>query len=94
MHIDYCRGDPHDPEVFHINERIDPNPEREKDWITHGPHWRRMGEFVMGTLFKVLLMRLSGFKGNRKQRFDGKFQGLSFSVDPYPREDQANFAKK
>lgn len=59
VHIDYCRGDPCDnPETQHINERMVPNPEQPKDWITHGLHWRRMG-----------------FR------------------DPYPREEQANFAK-
>ena len=56
VHIDDCRGDPHDPEVLHINEKIVPNPEREKDWITHDLHWRRMGEFVTGNLFEFLLM--------------------------------------
>ena len=65
VHIDDCRGDPHDPVAFHINERSVPDPDKEKDWITHGLHWRRMGEFVTGALFEVLLMRLSGFKGNR-----------------------------
>ena len=56
VHIDDCRGNPHHPVVLHINERVAPNPEREKDWITHDLHWRRMGEFVTGTLFKILLM--------------------------------------
>ena len=47
MHIDYCRGEPHDnPELLHINERMVPNPDQEKDWITHGLHWRRSGELV------------------------------------------------
>ncbi len=65
VHIDYCRDDPHDnPEVLHINERIVPNPDQEKDWITHGLHWRRMGKFVRRTLYVVLLMRFLGFKGN------------------------------
>ncbi|KAH9029425.1 hypothetical protein EDB85DRAFT_1867188 [Lactarius pseudohatsudake] len=60
VHIDYCRGEPHDnPEVLHVDERMVPNPDQEKDWITHGLHWRRMAG----------------------------------SPDPYPREDQANFAK-
>ena len=49
VHIDDCRGDPHDQEVIHINERIVPNPDQAKDWITHGLHWRRMGEFIAGT---------------------------------------------
>ena len=65
VHIDDCRGDPHDSEAVHINEKIFPNPGREKDWITHGLHWRRMGEFVPGNLFGLSLMRLLGFKGNR-----------------------------
>jgi len=44
VHIDYCRGDPCDnPETQHINERMVPNPDQPKDWITHGLHWRRMG---------------------------------------------------
>jgi hypothetical protein len=47
VHIDYCRGEPHDnPEVLHIDERMVPNPDQDKDWITHGLHWRRMGEPV------------------------------------------------
>ena len=92
-HIDDCRGDPHDPEAVHINEGIVPNLGQEKDWITHELYWRRMGESVAGSLSEVLLMGLSGFKGSRNQRFDVKFQDLSFSVDPYSREDQANFAK-
>ena len=68
VHIDYCRGDPHDnPEVLHINERIIPNPDQAKDWITHGLHWRRTGEFATGILFEVLLMTFSGFKGNGRK---------------------------
>ena len=79
VHIDDCRGDPHDPEAFHIKERIVPNPEQEKDWITHSLHWRRMGEFVTGTLLEVLLMRLSGFKGNRSNDSMGSLKAyLSF----------------
>ncbi|KAF8270131.1 hypothetical protein EI94DRAFT_1572248, partial [Lactarius quietus] len=42
MHIDYCRGDYHDnPEVIHIDERMDPKPDPAKDWITHSLYWRR-----------------------------------------------------
>ena len=44
VHIDYCRGDPCDnPETQHISERMVPNPDQPKDWITHGLYWRRMG---------------------------------------------------
>ena len=45
VHIDTCYGEPHDnPEVLHINERLVPNPDQAKDWITHDLYWRRMGE--------------------------------------------------
>jgi hypothetical protein len=65
VHIDDCRGDhPHNSEVLHINERIVPNPDQAKDWITHGLHWRRMGEFVLRSSFEALLIRPLGFKGN------------------------------
>ena len=48
VHIDYCRGDPCDnPETQHINERMVPNPDEPKDWITHGLHWRRMGKLII-----------------------------------------------
>jgi hypothetical protein len=57
VHIDYCRGDPHDnPEVLHTNERMDPNPDQAKDWITHGLYWRRMGELIVQTFRLILLM--------------------------------------
>lgn len=64
VHVDYCRGDPHDPEAVHINERIAPNPEQPKDLITHGLHWRRLGEFITSASFNFFLIKLSGFKGN------------------------------
>jgi hypothetical protein len=64
VHINDCRGDPHGPEVVHINERILPNPEQAKDLITHGLYWRRLGEFTTSASFEVLLISLSGFKGN------------------------------
>ena len=57
VHIDDCRGDPHDPEALHIDERNYTNPDQAKDWITHGLHWRRMGKFITGALCEVLLMR-------------------------------------
>jgi len=48
VHIDYCRGGPCDnPETEHINQRMVPNPDQSKDWITHGLHWRRMGKPVL-----------------------------------------------
>ena len=50
VHIDYCNGYPHDdPELLHIYESMDPNPDQAKDWVTHGLYWRRMGESIVQT---------------------------------------------
>ncbi|KAI0297433.1 hypothetical protein BC826DRAFT_1096771, partial [Russula brevipes] len=47
VHIDYCRAVEgalcEGAEMQHINARMVPNPDRPKDAITHGLHWRRMG---------------------------------------------------
>jgi hypothetical protein len=32
-----------DAEVQHLSGRVFPNPDRPKDWITHGLYWRRAG---------------------------------------------------
>ena len=51
VHMDYCRGDPcNNPETQHISERMMPNPDQPRDWITHGLHWRRMGKFAINAL--------------------------------------------
>jgi len=48
VHVDICRGSgSHNYETKHIDKRIAPNPDRPKDWITHGLHWRRMGRVNM-----------------------------------------------
>ncbi|KAI9453845.1 hypothetical protein BJY52DRAFT_1225384 [Lactarius psammicola] len=48
VHVDYCRaaegGTCDGAEVQHLGARISPNPDRQKDWITHGLTWRRMGQ--------------------------------------------------
>jgi hypothetical protein len=48
VHIDYCRAEEgarcDGAEVQHINERMVPDPDKPKDFISHGLHWRRMGE--------------------------------------------------
>ncbi|KAH9046371.1 hypothetical protein EDB83DRAFT_2295029 [Lactarius deliciosus] len=45
VHVDYCRagedGTCDGAEVQHIGARIFPNPDKPKDWITHGLSWRR-----------------------------------------------------
>jgi hypothetical protein len=47
VHIDYCRSDQaaqcKGAEIQHISTRVEPNPEKAKDWITHSLHWKRMG---------------------------------------------------
>lgn len=47
LHIDYCRtanGDPcNQAETLHIKDRMQPNPETQKDWVTHNLYWRRLG---------------------------------------------------
>ncbi|TFY70646.1 hypothetical protein EVG20_g2356 [Dentipellis fragilis] len=47
VHIDWCRTEPDEPcegaEVEHIPEQFLPEPNRPKDYITHGLYWRRTG---------------------------------------------------
>ncbi|KAH8114638.1 hypothetical protein DFH11DRAFT_1508680 [Phellopilus nigrolimitatus] len=49
-HIDYCReSDPtacNAPDLEHIKGRIEPNPDKPKDWITHELYWRRLGNLL------------------------------------------------
>lgn len=51
VHIDYCRADEggrcFGVQVEHISERMTPNPNKPKDFITHTLHWRRMGASIM-----------------------------------------------
>lgn len=46
-HIDYCRsndeGSCNHAETHHITDRMNPNPDRPKDWITHSLYWQRSG---------------------------------------------------
>ena len=52
VHIDTCHGESHDnPEVQHIKERVGPNPDQAKDWITHELYWRRMGGLTLRFFF-------------------------------------------
>lgn len=47
LHIDYCRTTAgnacNQAETNHIAERMVPNPDQAKDWITHNLYWRRLG---------------------------------------------------
>jgi hypothetical protein len=96
VHIDYCRGDPCDnPEAQHINERMVPNPDQPKDWITHGLHWRRMGKTVTSARYLILILLIPrlGFKGDGDENSVLPASNECIFADPYPREEQANFAK-
>ncbi|KAG8903436.1 hypothetical protein FRB99_003285 [Tulasnella sp. 403] len=45
-HIDYCRnvkGQCQEPQSEHIKERMLPNPDRPKDWVSHKIYWARTG---------------------------------------------------
>lgn len=50
VHIDYCRTDSqvvcNGSDVHHINARLNPHPDRPKDWITHELFWKRSGKFL------------------------------------------------
>lgn len=47
VHLDYCRAEDGAPcdgaELQHIKTRLQPNPDRPKDWISHSLFWRRTG---------------------------------------------------
>lgn len=48
VHVDFCYGpDSHNSETQHMKERMSPDPDQAKDWITHALHWRRMGRLVV-----------------------------------------------
>jgi hypothetical protein len=48
-HVDYCRADAQtvatcgSAEIQHVRERLSPNPDKPKDFITHSLFWRRSG---------------------------------------------------
>ena len=42
-------------QVLHIKERLVPNPDQAKDWITHELYWRRMGRFTARFFFLAYL---------------------------------------
>lgn len=48
VHIDYCRADSagacNGQEIQHITTRLNPQPDRSKDWITHELFWKRSGK--------------------------------------------------
>lgn len=57
-HLDYCRSDGlacGGPELEHITERLSPNPDKAKDWVSHGMYWRRSGLY-----YSIKFCRLIG----------------------------------
>ena len=70
-HVDYCRSvdatSCSGAEIQHVSARIQPNPDRAKDWITHDLHWKRMG---VSSIFSRSgpADTLIGFKGTSVQR--------------------------
>jgi hypothetical protein len=47
VHVDYCRtigGGPYGgPDIQHNTTHMVPNPDKDKDYITHRLYWRRIG---------------------------------------------------
>ena len=53
VHIDYCRADDESSctgnvEMQHLTRRIQPDPDRAKDVLTHHLFWERSGERCLG----------------------------------------------
>ena len=84
VHVDYCRSE--NPvscsgaEIQHISTRVRPNPEKPKDWITHGLHWRRMGTSCG---FSLLPFPLTSRQGSKACQRSGDFRdtdGITRSI--------------
>ena len=55
IHIDYCRADDEvecteNKELQHLTRKLQPDPDRSKDFITHGLFWKRSGVLGLGAL--------------------------------------------
>jgi hypothetical protein len=96
-HIDYCRDpDPdncNDPESEHIVERMNPDPDEPKDWISHGTFWARSGRFCHLPLRQIISNAgILGFKGMRgEMRCRGAL--INVVIDPYSQDEQVEFGK-
>ena len=68
VHIDYCRAEQggrcDGGEIQHIHKRMTPNPDKPKDFITHGLSWRRMGALAIPLLRQHANLLPLGFKGH------------------------------
>jgi len=66
VHVDYCRsGNPAScsgAETQHLSTRVQPNPERAKDLVTHSLYWKRMGTLFGLSLSLSSLTSLQGSK--------------------------------
>ena len=94
VHIDYCRSDEAQScsgaEVQHISTRVEPNPEKAKDWITHNLHWKRMGTSPGFPHPLILLTHVQDSKAGLRGKV---FHATNVFVDPYSKDDQTKFAK-
>ena len=78
VHVDYCRSD--NPatcsgaEIQHISTRVQPNPERAKDWITHSLHWKRMGA---SSSFSSLVSPLTPRQALKARQCSGYFRKIN-----------------
>ena len=74
VHIDFCRTRPNAPcegaEVQHISTRMVPEPDRNKDAITHSLHWRRLGMLDTNIYgFSLRLMPIYRIQRSRRMPF-------------------------
>lgn len=78
VHVDYCRSaNPtacSGAEVQHLSTRVRPNPEKPKDWITHGLHWKRMGTPLS---FLLPLFPLTFLQGSKACLCGASFQATN-----------------
>jgi hypothetical protein len=65
VHIDYCRAKTPaecrvNNEVEHITKKLQPEPDRPKDFLTHNLFWKRSGKSIFVTHPCLRLTRLQG----------------------------------
>ena len=67
VHIDYCRAKAPtecggNSEVEHITKKLQPDPHRPKDFLTHNLFWKRSGKSIVYThaLQNLIFFRVQG----------------------------------
>ncbi len=75
-HVDYCRADAQtvttcgSAEIQHVRERLRPNPDQPKDFITHSLFWRRSGMYLLNYMSKGVIQLTSMWTAGFKGQFD------------------------